>query len=99
MVFVVSEKSGAYYTYDGISKYIDVVNDTHDIWYKNFKDSSKAYLLDIDNDEANDGKLAVFVNRGIYDKQGNFLGVGGVGVDIARLQELIADYNVPLISA
>ncbi|MDY2628731.1 MAG: diguanylate cyclase [Lachnospiraceae bacterium] len=94
MVFVVSEKSGAYYTYDGISKYIDVVNDPHDIWYRNFKDSSKDYLLDVDTDEANGGKLTVFVNRAIYDQKGTFLGVGGVGVDIAELQKMIADYEL-----
>lgn len=39
MVFAVSDKSKAYYTYNGISKYIDVVNDSHDIWYKEFMDS------------------------------------------------------------
>lgn len=93
MVFVVSEKSGAYYTWDGISKYVDVVNDPHDIWYKNFKDSNRDYLLDVDTDEANDGKLTVFVNRAIYDEQGNFLGAGGVGVNIAQLQKMIADYE------
>ncbi|MGN0466958.1 MAG: diguanylate cyclase domain-containing protein [Lachnospiraceae bacterium] len=93
MVFIVSEKSGAYYTYDGISKYIDVANDSHDIWYKNFKNNSKDYLLDIDTDEANNGKLTVFVNHAIYDKQGNFLGVGGVGINITKLQKIIADYE------
>ena len=31
MVFVVSDKTRAYYTYNGISKYLDVENDSHDM--------------------------------------------------------------------
>ena len=31
MVFVVSDKTRAYYTYNGISRYLDVENDSHDI--------------------------------------------------------------------
>jgi len=93
MVFVISDKTGAYYTYDGISKYIDPVNDAHDIWYQNFKRANRVYLLDVDTDEANDGRLSVFVNRSIYDEKGNFLGVGGVGVDMSQLQKTLEKFE------
>jgi len=100
MVFVISEKSKAYYTYDGISKYIDVKNDKHDIWYENFKRINRTYLLDVDTDEANGGRLSVFVNRAITGDNGEFLGVGGVGVDMSELQTMLKrfenDYNLDI---
>lgn len=45
MVFVVSDKTRAYYTYNGISRYLDVENDSHDIWYKWILDSGKRYTV------------------------------------------------------
>ena len=93
MVFIASDKSGAYYTYDGISKYIDVEKDAHDIWYKNFKSSNKKYLLNIDTDESNNGELTVFINREIVDDKGKLIGVGGVGIDIKKLQAMLELYE------
>ena len=51
MVFVVSDKTRAYYTYNGISRYLDVENDSHDIWYKDYLDSGKRYIVNVDTDE------------------------------------------------
>ena len=48
MVFVVSDKTRAYYTYNGISRYLDVENDSHDIWYKDYLDSGKRYTVNVD---------------------------------------------------
>ncbi len=93
MVFAVCDKSRAYYTYDGISKYVDPDKDDHDIWYKYFVDSGKHYDLDVDTDEANNWQLSVFVNTTIQDDEGNFLGVVGVGVEMVELQQLLADYE------
>ena len=93
MVFAVCDGTKAYYTYDGISKYVDTENDSHDIWYKKFCEAGSHYLLDVDTDEANDMELAVFVNTEIKDDEGNFLGVCGVGVDMASLQKLLKQYE------
>lgn len=38
MVYVVCDRSRAYYTYEGICKYIDIENDPGDIWYQHFCD-------------------------------------------------------------
>ncbi|MCQ2523804.1 MAG: diguanylate cyclase [Lachnospiraceae bacterium] len=93
MVFAVNDATKAYYTYDGISKYIDVENDDHDIWYKYFLLKNAHYDLDVDTDEANDWDLSVFVNTAITGKDGDFLGVCGVGIDMRYLQKIIKDFE------
>lgn len=93
MVYAVSDLSKVYYTYNGISKFVDPENDEHDIWYKNFADSGSNYKLDVDTDEAADWSLSVFVNTAVYGDDDTFLGVCGVGVDMTELQKLIERYE------
>lgn len=93
MVFVVSDKTRAYYTYNGISKYLDVENDSHDIWYKDFLESGKRYVVNVDTDEDNNWDLSVFVNYGIYDTDGTVLGACGAGVDMNALVDLIVSFE------
>lgn len=89
MVFAVCNKSKAFYTYNGISKYVDVENDEHDVWYSNFLKKTASSELNVDEDEANQKTLSVFVNQKVIDSDGNFLGVCGVGIEMTRLQELL----------
>ena len=93
MVFVVSDKTRAYYTYNGISKYLDLENDSHDIWYKEFLESGKKYVVNVDTDEDNNWDLSVFVNYGIFDDNGNVLGACGAGVNMNDLKDLIIKYE------
>lgn len=96
MVFAVCDASKAYYTYNGITKYVDVEKNEHDIWYEMFLDQidrGKQYDLDVDTDEANHWELSVFVNYKITDENGNLLGVCGVGVEMANLQRLLKQYE------
>lgn len=98
MVFVVSDKTRAYYTYNGISRYLDVENDIHDIWYKDYLDSGKRYTVNVDTDEDNNWSLSVFINCGIIDTNGDILGAGGVGIDMNDLVDILArfeeEYNI-----
>ena len=98
MLFVVSDKTRAYYTYNGISKYLDVENDSHDIWYKDYLDSGKRYTVNVDTDEDNNWSLSVFINYGIIDTNGDILGACGVGVDMNDLVDILArfeeEYNI-----
>jgi len=91
--FAVSEKSKAYYSPNGITKYINSDFNTHDSWYKRFINSKQDYVLDVDNDEVNHRTLSVFVNAVSKDQDQNILGVVGIGVKMARLQMLIADFE------
>lgn len=93
MVFAVCDKSRAYYTYNGISKFLDVEKNAHDIWYKIFLEEGKHYDLDVDTDEANHWALSVFVNMEITDENGKFLGICGVGVEMTDLQKLLKKYE------
>ena len=98
-VFAVSDKRGIYYTYQGINKHIDPKNDSHDVWYKNFKYADKVCDFDVDVDEM--GKLlSVSVNTAVRSNDGEFLGVCGVSVNMHDLQERLKDleeeYNIDI---
>ncbi len=93
MVYAVSEPARTYFTYNGISKYMDPENDFNDLWYKNFCASDELYSLDVDIDTASNWSLSVFINRAVYDDDGNFIGVCGVGIDMLELQRLLERYE------
>ena len=86
--FLVSETSRRYYTYEGLNKIVDPVNDAHDVWYSLFIEKNKPYDLDVDSDEMNHGVWTVFVNARLEDDHGKLLGVCGVGVKMNYIQGL-----------
>lgn len=94
MVYVVCDRSRAYYTCDGICEYIDIENDPNDIWYQHFLDQNKSYKLEVDTDVTNQWSLAVFVNREIIGEDRELLGVCGVGVDMKELQRRLKWYEI-----
>lgn len=91
--FVVCDNSRAYYTSEGLTKFIDVDNDAHDIWYKSFIASGSKYELNVDTDEAHNHKLSVFVNYSVKNADGTIIGACGVAVDMSHLQKIITDYE------
>lgn len=90
-VFVVSERTRRYYNESGILKVLNPQKVPYDIWYPIFIDGEKEYDLDTDRDQANDYLWTVFINIKIRDKNGELLGVCGVGVIMDRLQSLITE--------
>lgn len=93
MVFAVSDPAKTYFTYNGISKYIDIEHDSRDAWYKNFLETDKTYRLDVDTDEAANWSLSVFINTAVYNDKKEFIGVTGVGVDMNELQKMLERYE------
>lgn len=95
MVFAVNDATKAYFTYDGVTKYLDPETNDQDIWYKIFTESNteKPYLLDVDIDEVNDWALSVFVNTEVKDDNGQYIGLCGVGVDMTELQRLLEHFE------
>lgn len=91
-VFLVSDYTKDYYHYKGINKVLSESNQ-HDQWYYDFLSSKQTYALDVDTDEVNNNKLSIFINCRIEDEQGNLLGVTGVGLEIDKVQELLAEYK------
>lgn len=88
--FFVSSETMNYYSYSGLHKRVSR-DDSHDVWYYSFLDSPEVLQLDVDTDEVLGGKLTVFINIKVYDRQGAFLGVTGVGIDMHSLSQLLQD--------
>lgn len=90
--FVVSARTHHYYYYDGILKTISP-NVPKDSWFFSMKDYPKNYRVDVDYNEAKQNTLTIFVNHKLYDYDGRFLGVTGLGLDVVSVAELIARYR------
>ncbi|BBB47960.1 sensor domain-containing diguanylate cyclase [Pelolinea submarina] len=90
--FFVSEKTHHYYYSDGILKTISE-DDAHDVWYFDFIKMDKMVDLDIDNDEAKNGLLTVFINHRLEKEDGTLLGVTGVGLQLTEIAEHLSHYE------
>ena len=101
--FMADAKTMAYYSEHGYSKTIDIKNPDDD-WYQAFKDSGKAYELNVDNDQANYNRLTIYINMRIVDNSGEFLGACGVGVPMKQVMTLLqsleaqSDISIKLVS-
>lgn len=91
--FVVPDDTKAYFTFEKMVKHLDLENDPHDVWYKDFIATGKNYELNVDTDEVNDYELAVFVNTRVVDDDGSLLGACGVAVQMDQLMENIRNYE------
>lgn len=91
-VFLVSVKTNKYYHYNGIDRILGKSNPENK-WYYEFLNSKEEYSINIDNDEALNNEITVFINCRIKDKNNNNLGVVGVGFKVDNLQKLFRDYE------
>jgi diguanylate cyclase (GGDEF)-like protein len=90
--FFVSDITHNYYHYKGILKQIHP-DDSHDVWYYDFKNKNIDYDLDVDTNEAEQNHLTIFINHRLTTENGRFLGVVGVGLDFDRVASLLDDYK------
>lgn len=91
-VFLVSARTNRYYHFNGLDRILNPDNDEN-VWYYNFMDSDEEYSLNIDNDEAADNEVTVFINCKIEDTDQGLMGVVGVGFRVDSLQELLRSYG------
>lgn len=90
-VFLVSAKTKSYYHYEnGIDRVLTQDNPENE-WYYNFLDDPSDCSLNVDNDEAKDNLVTVFVNCKLYDEKGTVLGVIGVGIVTPYLQTFLVE--------
>lgn len=87
--FFVSAITDNYYYQQGVLKKIGP-RDPHDVWYYAFTRSNDEYDLDVDTNEAENGKLTIFVNFRVEDENGKLLGVTGVGVNMDQAISLLS---------
>lgn len=92
--FFVSDKTDHYYDPKRI---LETVSEKarRDQWYFQVKSLSddKPYLIDVRTDPEDATHLDVFVNHKVQDYQGNFIGVIGVGISVAKVKVLIEKYE------
>lgn len=90
--FVVSDLSQRYYHFDGILKTVSPTS-KKDQWFFSMRSHPNPYRIDIDTNEAAKHRLTIFINHKIQDHNGNYLGITGLGLEVATMSSLIADYK------
>lgn len=91
-VFLVSTKTNNYYHFNGLDRNLSVKNSENQ-WYYNFLKNNDEYSLNVDNDEASNNSITVFVNCKIKDDDGSTMGIIGVGLKVNSLQSLLKEYD------
>lgn len=91
-VFLVSAQTGRYYHFNGIDRMITPDN-PENVWYYAFLEDPAEYALNIDNDEAANNEVTIFINCKIKDQAGHVMGVVGVGFRVDYLQALLKEYE------
>lgn len=91
-VFLVSAKTNRYYHFNGIDRILKPDN-PENAWYDSFLKTKEESALNIDNDEASNDEITIFINCKIRDTDGSTMGVVGVGFKVDSLQELLKKYE------
>ncbi|MCC0708216.1 diguanylate cyclase [Clostridioides sp. ES-S-0190-01] len=91
-VFLVSTKTNNYYHFNGLDRTLSADNSENQ-WYYDFLKQDEEYSLNVDNDEASNNSITVFVNCKIKDDNGSTMGIIGVGLKVDSLQMLLKEYD------
>ncbi len=92
-VFLASAATARYYHFNGLDRMLDDRGNPENDWYHAFLAGGEEYALNIDNDEATDDAITVFINCRILDEDGGTLGIVGVGFRIDDLRGLFSAYE------
>ena len=90
--FFVSEETNTYYHSSGILKKISSDSD-RDLWYFRVRNMKENYETNVDPDMANKDYLTIFINYKVYDYNGKFIGVTGVGLNVDTVKEFIENHQ------
>ncbi len=90
--FFISDKTLNYYHPDGVLRKINR-NNPEDNWYLEAKNMSQDYVLNIDEDRRHNNAITLFINHKVFDQQGQFIGITGVGLELNKLKQLLADFT------
>jgi len=90
--FFVSERSGIYYTGEGVLKRVSP-KEPRDVWYYRVRDMKQDYEINVDPDLANADALTIFINYRVFDFSGNYIGATGIGLTVDAVRRLIAEYQ------
>lgn len=91
-VFLVSTATNRYYHFNGIDRTLEP-GDPENTWYYDYLERDEDHSLNIDNDEAANDEITVFVNARITGEDGSTRGIVGVGFRLEDLQGLVAGFE------
>lgn len=91
-VFAVSNATNRYYHFTGLNRALSRTDETT-AWFYDFVDIGNTYEVRIDTNTRDDNCVTVFVNYRIFGKNGNTLGIVGVGVKVDSLQDILSSYK------
>ena len=90
--FLVSASTGRYYHFNGLDRIMEPEN-PENAWYYAYLGRDEEHSINIDNDEATEDEITVFVNARMLDDAGATRAVVGVGFRMGDLQALLADFE------
>lgn len=90
--FFVSEKTGNYYTGEGILKRVSSF-EPRDAWYYRVRGLSRDYEINVDPDLANADAMTIFINYRVFDYAGDYIGATGIGLTVDAVRRLIREYQ------
>ena len=90
--FFVSDATRTYYHADGVLKQVNP-DEPRDAWYFRVRGMESDYEINVDPDMANRDAMTIFINHKVYDYDGNYIGVTGVGMTVSSLSELMYDIS------
>jgi diguanylate cyclase (GGDEF)-like protein len=86
--FLVSDKTGNYYTQDGFLEKIKKDN-PNNAWYFRFKHIQENHEINLDFNESLSNSLIMFINHKIFDSQYSYIGATGVALKISYIDDML----------
>ena len=90
--FFVSDNTRTYYHSQGILKTVRE-DEPRDVWYFRVRAMSDPFEINVDPDLANRDAMTIFINYRVFDYEGRFIGVTGVGLTVDTVRHLIESYQ------
>lgn len=90
--FVVSNITKRYYHFNGVLKTVSPESEK-DSWFFSMESYPNNYRVDVDSNEAAGFALTIFINHKIFDDQGQFIGITGLGLNAVGISDLIQRYK------
>lgn len=86
--YFISDNTHYYYHPSGRLEKLSEQN-KEDAWYFRVKKQTSPFEVNIDYDYNNSDLLTIFINYKVFNEQGEFLGVAGVGVEVDSAKKFI----------
>ena len=91
--FLVSQKTGNYYTSKGLLEKIKEEN-PNNAWYFKFRENQDNYEINLDFNKYLGDSLIMFINYKIFDDNFHYLGATGIGIKISYINEMLKHFRL-----